>query len=162
MRILEGDYSRKIIIAAGVFVLSPVAPAIADTIEYRYTAPAPAFIERTTTVQTVSPRVVPRVVENPVLIVPDTAGAVRSNYAKRLADMADQLSMAFNRGWISQAQYDNLKDWHNSVSMEEMVLRNNDGGVVTTTNADQLERHLNGLAYTINQSIAAGSAASPE
>ncbi len=104
-------------------------------------------------------RSVPRVVEKRILIAPNNVGDMRarSNYAKRLSDMLEQITMGYNRGWLTKDQYDNLRDAQASAGMEETVLRIANGGKVALSDVQQLEKHLNSLAYTINQQIDAGS-----
>jgi len=108
--------------------------------------------------------VVPRVIERQVIsrssgtgIVNDAMLPRRSNYSKRLGDILEQLSFAHDRGWLSDAQYADLRNWEASVAMEELVLREKGLGIVPRADVEQMERHLNGLAYTVNRDIDQGS-----
>ncbi len=106
--------------------------------------------------------VVHRVIENRVQVSSNTTYDEsslprRSNYSKRLNDMLEQMSTAHERGWLSDAQYSDLKNWEGSVAMEELVMRNKGGGIVPGADVAQLEQHMNGLAYTINREVSEGS-----
>ncbi|MBX9720372.1 MAG: hypothetical protein K2X81_03160 [Candidatus Obscuribacterales bacterium] len=133
------------------------APVSAQNIEKRFRDLAPAnIVEEDRYIH----KVVPRVLENRVLIAPNNVNdsGLRSNYARRLSDIAEQLSMAYSKGWVTKAQYDYFRNWQASVGMEEAILRNNSmTGKVSTDEAAQLERHMTGLEYTINKQIDAGS-----
>ncbi len=133
------------------------APVSAQIIEKRFgDAPPANVVEEDVYIH----KATPRVIENRVLIAPNNINdsGLRSNYARRLSDIAEQLSMAYSKGWLSKAQYDNLRNWQASVGMEEAILRNNSMvGKVTPDDAALLERHMTGLEYTINKQIDAGS-----
>lgn len=106
--------------------------------------------------------VVPRIIENRVQVSSSTSYdesslPKRSNYSKRLNDMLEQMSTGHDRGWLSDAQYTDLKNWEASVAMEELVMRNKGGGTVPGADVAQLEQHMNGLAYTINREVSEGS-----
>lgn len=102
---------------------------------------------------------VERVVEKQVIHEPETfvqsdADLVkRSNYVKRLNDMQDQISNARANGWLSDAQFKDLSDWHASVAKEELAMRESGYGRVPASDVDQMEKHMTGLQYAINKNI---------
>jgi hypothetical protein len=83
----------------------------------------------------------------------------RSNYSARLSDMLGQLNLAYERGWLSAGQFAELKDWQASLVRELLLLQDSGHGIVPSAYVDQMERHLNGLAYTMARRISEGSAA---
>lgn len=144
-----------------------ISTANAQVIRYRYSGPL------TQQEKIIVPDVYPRVIQRRVLVgapIPQTQirepsseplltlrQEKRSNYSKRLADMLEQLTFAYSKGWLTENQFNDLKSWHANVAMEELVLREAGGGIVKLSDVDQLERHMNGLAYTINKQIDEGS-----
>lgn len=81
----------------------------------------------------------------------------RSNYQKRLADLLEQIETGRQHGWLNAQQYQELKNWQANCATEVNALKDSDGGKVTRNDADELERHLNGLAYMINRDISQNS-----
>lgn len=81
----------------------------------------------------------------------------RSDYAKRLEDILSQINMAHDKGWLSDEQFTDLKKWQNTLVRENLGLRQMDNGTVSEKDAAMLERHVTGLAYTINKYIDDGS-----
>lgn len=153
-----------LLVAAGV-----TSPVNAQIIRYRYgngtiteqessTIPdtVPRVIERRVFAGTIPQVQVtePRGVAEPLVTLQEER---RSNYSKRLADVLEQITFAYSKGWLSRRQYDDLRQWHASVAMEELALRQAGGGIVRRSDVDQLERHMNGLAYTVNREIEEGS-----
>ncbi|GEM_PF-2932454 len=90
-------------------------------------------------------------------IVAEGPAVVRSNYSKRLADMLDQINMAADKGWLTARQADYLRRWQADVAREDQVLRAAGNGMVRGEDVNQLERHVNSLAFVINHEISAGS-----
>ncbi|MBX9687985.1 MAG: hypothetical protein K2X27_14865 [Candidatus Obscuribacterales bacterium] len=136
------------------------SPATAQIIKYSYGDPDPALVVE----EDLSDKSQALIIERAVLLEPDikilsdeTIQGLRSNYAKRLSDMREQLDMAFTRGWLSSSDYSDLLKWRSTVAAEEMLFRQSAGGILSLADLNRLERHVNGLAYTINQRIAQGS-----
>lgn len=100
-----------------------------------------------------------KVVEKQVIHEPETfiqsdADLVkRSNYVKRLNDMAEQINNARSNGWLTDAQFKDLSDWHASVAKEELAMRESGYGRVPAADVDQMEKHMTGLQYAINKNI---------
>ena len=99
-----------------------------------------------------------RVISEPETYVVSDADAVkRSNYVKRLNDMSTQISSAHEKGWLTDAQFKDLSDWHGSVAKEELALRQAGAGTVKASDVDLVEKHMTGLAYAINKNIDANT-----
>jgi hypothetical protein len=79
------------------------------------------------------------------------------SYSRRLAGILEQLSFAFTQGWLDKQQFDDFKNWHASVAMEELLFRQKNGGSIQACDAQRLERHLNGLDIAADAAINAGS-----
>lgn len=140
-----------------------VNAAFAQEIRYAYReSPVPSVvelcpfgvthkvIERSVTIETGN-------LDDLARLHPSLRETMRSDYAKRLSDMKDQLEMARVKGWISSEVYADLRNWHADVVKEEQILREKGAGIVAASDVDQLERHLNGLSYTIIAKISEGS-----
>jgi len=147
------------LIACPLFSVSASAQTTIERI-YEHRAPGAIIQENYATVN-----VRPKIIEQPVImsppvdinVIPGPTLALRSNYSKRLGDILEQLSTAYQRGWLSERQYADLKTWEAQVAMEELLLRQKGNGIVPRADVEQMERHLNGLAYTVNQQIDQGS-----
>jgi len=82
---------------------------------------------------------------------------LRSNYSKRLDDLLEQINLGLVKGWLTPGQADELKRWHGDVAKEVELLRLAGGGIVRREDVDQLERHVNGLAYIVTRQINANA-----
>lgn len=110
---------------------------------------------RTTQSSCSSPHVVTaQVTINNLDKVPETTAPF---YSRRLADILEQLTYAFTKGWLNRQQFDDFKNWHASIAMEELILRQKNGGSIQASDAQRLERHLNGLDYAATAAIEEGS-----
>jgi hypothetical protein len=161
-RRLVMNATNKVGILATLALLSlaPLRAANSQEIRQIYSGAAQPIIEQ----DYASIKVVPMVLEQNVLvrqrsnfIENESSLPRRSNYSKRLGDLLEQLTFAYDRGWLDQQQFQDFKNWQANVAMEELLLREQGNGIVPRTSVEQMERHLNGLAYTINQQIDAGS-----
>lgn len=136
---------------------------ITQNLRYRYhDAHAPNVVEVDRVVQPTIPRVVERsvILQRTTPAQPDltmSAAVARSNYKKRLEHLSDQLSMAREKGWLDSAQYEDLRNWHNTVAREEEIFRNAGGGIIKLSDVDTMEKHMTALAFAINKRIEAGS-----
>ena len=145
----------------GVLMLGAVAPAIAQTVitttEVRESVPGVHVLTPSSVVQH-------RVITQPVVVktqtqtqMPMTVAAVRSNYAKRLSGIKEQIDMAFAKGWISEARNAELCKWHMDLVNEERGLRANNAGIIAASDVDMMERHVNGLAYTLAKDLSSNN-----
>jgi hypothetical protein len=99
-----------------------------------------------------------RVINEPKTYIESDADLVkRSNYVKRLDDMSEQISSAHSKGWLTDAQFNDLSNWHQSVAKEELALRQSGAGTVKASDVDLVEKHMTGLAYAINKNIDANA-----
>lgn len=95
-----------------------------------------------------------QVIHDPGIFIQSDADLVkRSNYVKRLSDMQEQISNARANGWLTDAQFKDLSDWHASVAKEELAMRESGYGRVPASDVDQMEKHMTGLEYAINKNI---------
>lgn len=81
-----------------------------------------------------------------------------SNYDKRFSDLLDQINLGESRGWLTAEKAQELRNWRAGVVKELALFRDAAGGILGGSDAAQLERHTNGLAFMINKEIGAGSA----
>lgn len=144
----------------GVLMLGAIAPAFAQTVitttELREGLPG---VVHTLTPSSVVQR---RILTQPVVVrtqtqMPLSVAAVRSNYAKRLSDIKGQIDLALQRGWITAARYDELCKWHLDLVNEERGLRANNNGIIAASDVDMMERHVNGLAYSLAKELSSGT-----
>lgn len=143
----------------GVLMLGAVAPAFAQTVitttEVREGLPG---VVHTLTPSSVVQR---RVLTQPVVVhtqtqMPLSVAAVRSNYAKRLSGIKEQIDLALQRGWISAERHADLSKWHSDLVNEERGLRANNQGIIAASDVDMMERHVNGLAYSLAKELSSG------
>ena len=144
----------------GVIIASPVlAQSIITQTEVRESLPGmlmPSAVYTTKTKKTVV-QTTPAATASTVTteLTGDILASRRSNYEKRLSDIMAQINMAESRGWITAARAEELRKWNSDCLTEVSHLRVTNGtdGVVSLADVDLLERHLNGLAYTINREL---------
>jgi hypothetical protein len=92
------------------------------------------------------------------VMIPLTPPLLRSNYDKRLGDLEERIGFALSKGWLSEAQAADFRSWASDCEKEVAGMRTSNGGIVSREDVDQVERHINGLAYMITQKINANIA----
>lgn len=142
-----------------LLMFGAVAPTFAQTVitttevreglpgVVRTLAPSSSVVER-------------RILTQPVVLrtqtqMPMGIAAVRSNYVKRLSDIKDQIDLSLRSGWISADRHAELSKWQQDLLDEERGLRANNNGIVAASDVDMMEKHVNGLAYTLAKDLGA-------